>query len=323
MATTAQTIEKVAPAVAAAGLTPGGLDRLMRSLKEANDPDLMPKARKGGGTGGVDLQTRHHMNFAFAIMAADTIAEAPSVVPIYRALIPIQVTRTQVEYGDDNQVILRTTSYGRGHPPPLYCMKPWDDPPDTDLGQALENILRNYDALPARPISECLVWRAHPWVEITFHITPFIRETWGFGPAPDLLAPLSAPWTLEKPAGVCFSAPTEMFRVLADLVRDAERDHGHKSSSDAAGGAAGADTETATPAAGGTGPASVDDIAGQPGCSPVNPDDVTSHQDSGKKKRRQRSAPSAPHGPPSTAFMDQWKDVPPWQKSNLPMGSAG
>src|SRR5689334_19564125 len=92
MATAAETIEEVAPAVEPAGLRLGSLERLMRALKEADDPSLMPKAKKGGGKGGVDLQVPHLVNYGIAITAADPITQAGAVVPVYRALIPVQMT---------------------------------------------------------------------------------------------------------------------------------------------------------------------------------------------------------------------------------------
>jgi hypothetical protein len=117
--------------------------------------------------------------------------------------------------------------------------------------------------------------------------------------------------------------PSAIFEILADLALDTERAHGHKPSSDATGGPVVEDTETATPATGGTGPASVEEKAGQPRANAVSRGVSSDHQDSGRKKRGQSSPPQMRCGssPPDTS--NQLKDEPPWQKSNLRMRSAG
>jgi hypothetical protein len=117
--------------------------------------------------------------------------------------------------------------------------------------------------------------------------------------------------------------PFRMFELIADLARDGERGHGHKPSSDAAGGTAAEDTETATPAAVGTGPASADAMASQPGGDPVNLADESSQQNSDEKERGQRSPPFEPPGSPSSEPPDRPKEEPRWLRSNLPMRSAG
>jgi hypothetical protein len=285
----------------------------------------MPKSKKGGGTGRVDLQRPHLVNFAIALMAADTITQAAAVVPVYRSLILVEKTSITTERIGD-EVITRSRTLRRMRPerttiltsagePPL-----WVDPPDVDLGEALENILQRYDPRIEAAIKECVAWRSRPWVEITFRTGPNETETHAFGPAPDLFTGLSTYSTRTRPPGACFAMPVEVFKILAKLARDAERDLGPKPSSDAAGKAAAEAPETATPAQDVTGPASVD-MASQPGANPVDLAEVTSQQDSGEKERGQRPPPSS-HGSPSSDPSDRPKDEP-WPRSNLQMQSAG
>jgi hypothetical protein len=112
------------------------------------------------------------------------------------------------------------------------------NPPDKNLGQALETILLDYDTIAAEvPILECATWRTCPWVEITFRIGNDVTEIHAFGPAPDLLAPLSAQADWTRPPGICFFLPVEIFRVLAELARNSVRQE-QQLSSDAAGGMA-------------------------------------------------------------------------------------
>jgi hypothetical protein len=319
MATAAQTIEALAPAFEPAGLTLGSLGRTMRALKEADGPELVPKSMKGGGKGRVDLQSPHLVNFGIAIMAADTITQAAAVVPIYRALIPVQkkVVRTEV-VGDE--VIARSKTYERWGPTLLSSMLPWEDPPDIDLGKSLEIILRKYDAVTAEiPIAECVAWRVRPWVEITFRISDDVTETYAYGPAPDLLAPLSAWLTWSRPPGACFSMPVAVFKTLAELAHDGA--HGQQTSSNEAGGTASKDTKTTTPATGGTGPASTDE-ASQPGVDPVKTADSNNQQDSDERERGQSPAPSSSLGSPSSDQTDQLEGEILWPRSNLRTQSA-
>jgi hypothetical protein len=321
MATAAQTIEALVPVGKLAGLLPGSLERIMRALKEAEGQNLIPMSQKGGGKGRVELQPQHHTNFAIGIMAPDTIAQAAAVVPVYRALIPVQKTVTHTDYAGD-EVITRSKTYRRGKPTLLSGMLPWDNPPDVDLGQTLEKILLDFDTIAAEiPILECTAWRVRPWVEITFRINHAVTETLAFGPAPDLLAALTTAPDWMRPAGTCFSMPVVFFRILAELARDSMR-QGQQISSNAAGGTAAEDANTTTPAAGGTGPASVDK-ASQPGGNPVISAEATSQQDSDENKKGQSHRPSASHGSPSSDHPNQRKDEPPWPISNSPIQSAG
>jgi hypothetical protein len=299
MATSAETIEQTAPELAKAGRTVGSLERLMKTLKATDDPTVMPKSPKGGGAGAVQLQPRHFANYMIAVMAAETVVHAASVVPVYRALIPVRKTIVRTEYAGD-EVVTRSKTYQRGKPTLLSSMLPWDNPPNTELGQALENILLNYDAMAADvPILKCAAWWAQPWAEITFRVGNGVTETHAFGPAPDLLQPLLAPSTWVRPPGGCFFLPVPIFSILARLAREGLRAAGYKISSDAAGGTAAEDTKTATPATGGTGPASADTLASQPGGDPVNLAGQSNQQDSGRKKREQSPPPFSPHGSPS------------------------
>jgi hypothetical protein len=327
VATSAQTIEELDPTLRPAGLTLGSLERVTRMLKQADDKTLLPKSKKGGGVGGIDLQPRHLVNLTLAIAAADTAAEAPAVVPVYRALIPVQVTITATEDHGGGKVAVRSETKRREMPGRTLLatadhLPPWEDPPDIDLGTFLENVLRRYDPRVEAEIKEFAVWRARPWAEITARTGPGVTETWAFGPAPDLLAPFSAPWIWTRPPGVCCSLPVEVFKILGRLARDGMRQSGPQPSSDAAGGTAAEDTETTTPAAGGTGPAPVDAMVSQPSGDSVDLADGSNQQDSAKKREEQCSAPSAPHGSPSSDLPDRPKDKPPWI-SSLPMDAAG
>jgi hypothetical protein len=328
MATSFEIIEQTAPELAAAGLTPGGLDRLMQALKKANDPDLMPRGGRGGAARAAQLQVRHFANYLIAIMATDAVVHAASVVPVYRALIPIQKTIIKTERVG-GEVVTRSTTYRRKLPGPTTLLSGsgdppvWDDPSDIDLGLLLENTLRHYDSLIESQIKECVAWRARPWVELTVRNASDLTETWAFGPAPDLLAPLLARANWTRPVGVSFSMPVAVFKILAELARDDAPVVGHKNSSDAADGTAAEDTKTATPAAVGTGPASADALASQPSGNSVNLAGRSNQQDSGKKKRRQRSASSSSPGSPSSDPSDKPKDEPPWPQSNLRTQLAG
>jgi hypothetical protein len=61
--------------------------RTARQLQMA-DPDLWPKARKGGGRGAAHLEERHLVSLALALAVADPITAAPASVRRFRALMP-------------------------------------------------------------------------------------------------------------------------------------------------------------------------------------------------------------------------------------------
>jgi hypothetical protein len=70
-------------------------------------------------------------------------------------------------------------------------------------------------------------------------------------------------------------------------------------------------SKTTTPAAGGAGPAHVDE-ASQPGVNPVNHADSHNQQDSDERERGQSPAPSSSLGSPSSGQPDQLKDETLW-----------
>jgi hypothetical protein len=76
-------------------------------------------------------------------------------------------------------------------------------------------------------------------------------------------------------------------------------------------------SQTTTPAAGGTGPASID-RASQPSGDSVNLADGSNQQDSDEKERGQSSYPFTLRGSPSSDPSDRLKEEPPWQRSNSP-----
>jgi hypothetical protein len=86
----------------------------------------------------------------------------------------------------------------------------------------------------------------------------------------------------------------------------------HGSAADNPKAAPAISSQTATPAAVGTGPASADALASQPGGDPVNLADESNQQDSGEKESGQRPPSSSPLGSPSSDPPDQPKDEPPW-----------
>jgi hypothetical protein len=248
MATSVDTIERTAPELEAAGLTVGALDRLMQTLKKPNDPDIMPRSPKGGGPRSAHLREKHLTNYAIGVMATDTIVHAASIVPDYRALIPVQMTKTRTMGSLDGETESKLTVYSRWLPPSGNAPLLWKDPPNVNFGEFLEHLLREHDAITERykqtygaeiyPILECMTWRARPWVEITLYHEPWETQTFAFGPEPDLLSAtvMSSFWT--RPAGVCFSMPPNVFKILAELARDTERVLGGRHTSDAAHGMA-------------------------------------------------------------------------------------
>jgi hypothetical protein len=332
MATAAQTIESVMPDLEGVGYKPSTLAQLVWRMQGG---DLIPKAGKGGGIVGIDLQVPPLTNFAIGIAAVEIIKEAAAVVPVYRALIPIQKTITTTECDGLGKIVIRLETKRRILPEPRTLLSTvdrpltealaevWNDPPDIDLGLLLENTLRHYDPSVEAQIKEFLVWRSRPWAELTVRNAPGVTETWTFGPAPDRLEPsaTSSAWT--QPSGICFSMPVGIFKTLARLAHDSVRqDQQH--SSDAAAEAAVEDAETMTPAAVGARPASVDNspMVNQPGSRPVI---LQGHaqQDSDANKRGQSPHTSASRGSPSSDHSDQRRDVPPWPSSNSPRRSAG
>jgi hypothetical protein len=248
MATSTDTIERTIPDLEPAGLTVGGLDRLMQALKKPDDPDLMPKSRQGGGGGAAHLRERHLTNYAIGVMAADPVVHAASVVPVYRSLIPVQMTATQTTSSLDGETESKSIVFTRWLEPSGNSPRLWKDPPNVNFGEFLEHLLREHDAITARheqtygaeiyPILDCTVWRAKPWVEITLYAEPWETQTFAFGPEPDLLSAtvMSSFWA--RPPGVCFSMPVNVFKILAELARDTERVLGGRHSSDAARGMA-------------------------------------------------------------------------------------
>jgi hypothetical protein len=245
MATSAETIERTIPDLEPAGLTVGGLDRLMQTLKKPNDPDLMPKSRTGPGIrGATHLREKHLTNYAIGVMATDTVVHAASVVPVYRALIPVQMTKTRATPLLDGQTESKSTVFSRWLAPSGNSPLLWKDPPNVNLGEFLEHLLHEHDAITARykqtygaeiyPILDCTAWRAKPWVEITLYHEPWETQTFAFGPEPDLLSAtvMSSFWT--RPPGVSFTMPVNVFKILAELARDTERVLGGRNSSDAA-----------------------------------------------------------------------------------------
>jgi hypothetical protein len=69
------------------GLLPATIFRTARQLQMA-DPDLWPKARKGGGRGAAHLEQPHLVNLALALAVADPITAGPASVRRFRALMP-------------------------------------------------------------------------------------------------------------------------------------------------------------------------------------------------------------------------------------------
>jgi hypothetical protein len=315
------TIEVMA---AVSGIPPATFVRAAYLLRTAGG-DLFPTGGPGGGTKAPRARIRHLNNLVLAGYATNPLNEAPELVPRYRSLVSAPTSRLLM--------------FGMWGPDP----EDWDRAereisaildhlcPGVTLGDRLDGLVRHLMTTDDRDfarhhLTSLSVWRYRfpggaigASLDTRFGVRSFQEPVIGL--LPPMEEGVKDPRVPAAAARDMVVIPFAMFETLADLMRDGAP--GHKSSSDAAGGTAGADIETATPATGGTGPASVDDIAGQPGCSPVNPDDVTSHQDSGKKKRRQRSASSAPPGSPSSDPPNQPKDEPPWPKSNLPMRSAG
>jgi hypothetical protein len=318
MATGAQATEEIAKP---AGVSLTFAERAARILKEA-DADLWPKARKGGGKGAAHVTPAHLVNLLLTLMAADPLTEAPAIVPRYRNLIVDRCADPEVDVFETESLnhIDRMTAILNE-----FC-------PGPNLGERLEGLVRNLMDVETRNrarkrLGSFTVGRSHQDGGSISASLDVSTGTIGFvEPLGDLFPTLrdgaEYSGTPEAAISATKSVPFRIFEILADLARDDARGHGHKPSSDAAGGTAGADTETATPAAGGTGPASADAMASQPGGNPVNLADGSNQQDSGKKKRRQRSASSAPPGSPSFDPSDRPKDEPPWPRSDLPTPTA-
>src|SRR4051812_44779004 len=113
MATSAETVEGVTVPLEPAGYTVGTLDRVMLALKKSENPDIMPKAQRGGGVGAVHLQAQHLTNYALAIAAADIVSHAASVVPVYRSLVPVRFTRTKTKSFGEGRTETESATFTR------------------------------------------------------------------------------------------------------------------------------------------------------------------------------------------------------------------
>jgi hypothetical protein len=297
-------------------------ERAARILKEA-DADLWPKAKKGGGKGAVHVTPAHLVNLLLTLMAADPLTEAPAIVPRYRNLIVDRCADPEVDVFETESLnhIDRMTAILNE-----LC-------PGPNLGERLEGLVRNLMDVETRNrarkrLGSFTVGRSHQdggsisaSLDVSTGTIGFVEPLGDLFPSmQDGAESSSLPEAAISQTKV---VPFAIFEILADLARDGEHSHGHKPSSDAAGGTAAEDTKTATPAAVGTGPASADAMASQPGGNPVNLADESNQQDSDEKERRQRPPPSEPHGSPSFDPSDRPKDEPPWPRSSLPMPSAG
>jgi hypothetical protein len=319
MTTGAQATEAIAKST---GVSLTLVERAARILKEA-DADLWPKAKKGGGKGAAHVTPSHLVNLLLALMTADPITEAPEVVPRYRNLIPGRYDDPDVDVFETESVdhIDRLTGILNE-----FC-------PGSNLGERLEGLVRTLMKLEDRSqvrkrLGSFTVGRSYQSGGAISASLEVSTGTVGFVvPIGDLLSSMqdAAEDSANPEAAISNtkSVPFRIFEILADLALDTERMLGRSASSDAAGGTAAEDTETATPAAGGTGPASADAMASQPSANSVNLGRSSDHQDSGQKKRGQRPPPFEPHGSPSFDPSDRPKDEPPWPQSNLRMQSAG
>jgi hypothetical protein len=312
---------------AATGIPRVTIERAAYILRRA-DGDLFPTGGRGGGTAAPRPTVPHLVNLALAIYAADPLIEAPDLVRRYRDLVPGPPNRLWMlaTFGSDPEAWAQSEQK-------LSAVLDYLCPGPT-LGDMLDGLVRHLMTTDDRDIArQCLtsvsVWhRRFRGGAIGAHIYTRFGSRSFQEPVGGLL-PLMEEGLEDRnsPVAAAFDTvtiPFAIFEILADLVRDDVRGHGHKPSSDAAGGTAAEDIKKATPATGGTGPASADAMAGQPGGNPVNlAADGSSQQDSGEKERRQRPPPSAPRGSSSSDVMDQSKDEPPWPRSSLPMLSAG
>ena len=248
MATSAETVEKLAGLLEPAGFTLGTLERVMLALKKPDDPEIMPKAQRGGGVGGVHLQARHLTNFLLGTAAADIVSHAASVVPVYRSLVPIRFTHTKTRRRGEGRTDTESTTFTRWLEPHGDSPPRWKNAEEKNLGEFLDYFISKHDDIATAhekefyegryPIVEFITWRAKPWAEITLDSNIGITKTFVFAPQPDLLSPHVMSSKLARPAGGCFSMPIEVFKILADLARDTERVISQKRLPDAACGKA-------------------------------------------------------------------------------------
>jgi len=218
--TSAEIVERVATSLEAAGRTASHTDRVMRSLKNSNDPTVMPKSKQGGGTGMVHPQLSHYANFAIGIMATNTATEAALAVQRYRPLEALSMAEETVSVQDGDVVIRRTTCI-RGLKESIDVdgkrLHPWDEGDNfKTFGEIVEAII--IECINEARVEECVVWHANPWAEITVRIPPGKRHIYSFAPIRDLLDGRElTPWS--RPKGSSFSMPVETFRVLGELAR--------------------------------------------------------------------------------------------------------
>ena len=324
MATTAEAIEAIATATGIPRVT---VERAAVILRMA-DGDLWPTGGRGGGIKAARPKVSHLVNLGLAIIAADPLNEAPELVRRYRDLVPAPPNRLWMfaTLGPDPEVWAQSEKL-------VSEILDWLCPGPT-LGDGLDRLVRHLMSVE-QPLAcaerrtfarenlrAFTVWRCRfrggaigARLETRAGSRSFQEPVGGLLPLmeeglEDRGIPVAA--ALDST-----SIPCRIFEIMADLARDGERGHGHKPSSDAAGGTAAEGTETATPATGGTGPAPVE-TASQPGANPVNPADVSNQQDSDEKERGQSSPPSSPPGSPWSAPSDEPKDEPPWPRSSSP-----
>jgi hypothetical protein len=319
MTTGAQATEAIAKAT---GVSLTLVERAARILKEA-DADLWPKAKKGGGKGAAHVTPAHLVNLLLTLMGADPLTEAPAIVPRYRNLIAESPHHPEED-------VFETESFNhRDRMSAIldeFC-------PGSNLGERLEGLIRNLMDVETRNrarkrLGLFTVGRSHQdggRITASLDVLPGVVNF--VEPLGDLFPSMQ---NGAEPSGTPKAAisqtkvvPFAIFEILADLALDTERAHGHKPSSDAAGGAAAEDVKTTTPATGGAGPASADALAGQPGGNPVNLAGESTQQDSGRKEREQSSPPSSPPGSPSSEPPDRPKEESSWPRSSLRMPSAG
>src|SRR4051794_13986856 len=180
----------------------------MRSLKDSNDPTVMPKSKQGGGTGMVYPQLSHFANYALGIMATNTATEAALAVQRYRPLEAVLMTEETASVQDGDIVIKKTTCM-RGlneirdfNGKRLY---PWEDGDNfKTFGDIIERVI--VESTNMAYVDECVVWHARPWAEITVRLSSSKRHTYSFAPVRDLLdAGDLTPW--GRPKGSSFSMP--------------------------------------------------------------------------------------------------------------------
>jgi hypothetical protein len=236
--TSAEIVERVAASLESAGRTASHTDRVMRALKDSNDPTIMPKSKQGGGKGMVYPQPSHFANFALGIMATNTATEAVLAVQRYRPLEAIIMTEQTSSFeGGDN--VIRTKKSMRFVKEPTYangmCIYPWEEGDEfKTFGDIIEAIILGHDTL--EQVHECRVWHAEPWAEITLRVDPGARVTYAFAPVWDLFDAADPRPLKQPPSGSSFSMPVETLKVLGDLARhSADR---QKIASDAATGKA-------------------------------------------------------------------------------------